>query len=111
MSFGEAQLPDGAARSDEFFGDIEAYYGTLDISLPVNNPDNLPYSLDVGYQGCADQGLCYPPEVSSFTLNKAVATDSDLVRNSSIFSRRLRLNIYALRTAHAAHFNRCSASW
>ncbi len=78
VSFGEAQLPDGAARSDEFFGDIEAYYGTLDISLPVNNPDNLPYSLDVGYQGCADQGLCYPPEVSSFALNKAIATDSSV---------------------------------
>lgn len=76
VSFGEAQLPDGAARSDEFFGDIEAYYGTLDITLPVNNPDNLPYSLDVGYQGCADQGLCYPPQVSSFALNKAVATGS-----------------------------------
>lgn len=76
VSFGEAQLPDGVARSDEFFGDIEAYYGTLNISLPVNNPDNLPYSLDIGYQGCADQGLCYPPEVSSFTLNNAIATDS-----------------------------------
>ncbi|MBP7189174.1 MAG: protein-disulfide reductase DsbD, partial [Thiopseudomonas sp.] len=48
VSFGDAQLPDGMARSDEFFGDIEAYYGTLDITLPVDNPDNLPYTLDVG---------------------------------------------------------------
>ena len=51
VSFGEPQLPDGEARSDEFFGDIEAYYGSLDIILPVTNPDNLPYTLDVGYQG------------------------------------------------------------
>ncbi len=69
VSFGDPQLPDGIARHDEFFGDIEAYYGTLDITLPVNNPDNLPYTLDVGYQGCADKGLCYPPEVHSFALN------------------------------------------
>lgn len=74
VSFGEPQLPDGQARSDEFFGDIEAYYGTLDIILPVINPDNLPYTLDVGYQGCADQGLCYPPEVMSFELNKPIST-------------------------------------
>ena len=33
VSFGDAQLPNGKARSDEFFGDIEAYYGTLDITL------------------------------------------------------------------------------
>ncbi len=77
VSFGDALLPEGEARSDEFFGDIEAYYGNLDITLPVNNPDNLPYILDVGYQGCADKGLCYPPEVSSFELNSAAATKSE----------------------------------
>lgn len=77
VSFGEPQLPDGEARSDEFFGDIEAYYGSLDIILPVTNPDNLPYTLDVGYQGCADQGLCYPPEVLSFDLNQPVSSASD----------------------------------
>lgn len=76
VSFGEPQLPDGEARSDEFFGDIEAYYGSLDIILPVINPDNLPYTLDVGYQGCADLGLCYPPEVLSFELNQPVNSSS-----------------------------------
>lgn len=76
VSFAEAQLPDGKARSDEFFGDIEAYYGTLDIELTVNNPDNLPYTLDVGYQGCADKGLCYPPETHSFELNNTMTAVS-----------------------------------
>ncbi len=78
VSFGDAQLPNGKARSDEFFGDIEAYYGTLDITLPVNNPENLPYTLDVGYQGCADKGLCYPPEVHSFALNSPVSSASSV---------------------------------
>lgn len=76
VSFGEPLLPDGEERSDEFFGDIEAYYGSLDITLPVTNPDNLPYTLDVGYQGCADLGLCYPPEVLSFELNQPVSTSA-----------------------------------
>lgn len=76
VSFGAAQLPDGEARTDEFFGDIEAYYGTLDIILPVNNPNKLPYILDVGYQGCADQGLCYPPEIRSFEFNSSAPARS-----------------------------------
>lgn len=75
---GDPQLPDGIARHDEFFGDIEAYYETLDITLPVNNPDNRPYTLDVGYQGCADKGLCYPPEVHSFALNSPNSPNSSV---------------------------------
>lgn len=74
VSFAETELPDGQARTDEFFGDIEAYYGTLDVELKVINPDDLPYILDIGYQGCADKGLCYPPETHSFQLNQAAAT-------------------------------------
>lgn len=69
VNLGEAQLPEGLARSDQFFGDIEAYYGSLEVILPIANPDDLPYILDVGYQGCADLGLCYPPETHSFKLN------------------------------------------
>ena len=76
VTFGEAQLRKGEERSDEFFGEIEAYYGSLDVTLPVNNPDNLPYTLDVGYQGCADQGLCYPPETHSFVLNNTAAAST-----------------------------------
>ena len=65
---GEAQLPEGVQKTDEYFGEIEAYYGVLDINLPVQNPDNRPFTLQVGYQGCADKGLCYPPETQSFRI-------------------------------------------
>jgi len=71
VDLGTAQLPDGQARTDPFFGDVEAYYGTVEVTLPIDNPNNLPYTLDVGYQGCADLGLCYPPEIHSFKLNNA----------------------------------------
>ncbi|MBF6624798.1 MAG: protein-disulfide reductase DsbD [Pseudomonas stutzeri] len=79
---GEAQLPEGVQKTDEYFGEIEAYYGVLDINLPVQNPDNRPFTLQVGYQGCADKGLCYPPETQSFRIAAdgtpaAVGTSSD----------------------------------
>nr|WP_024306842.1 protein-disulfide reductase DsbD [Pseudomonas sp. P818] len=62
LALGEAELPAGQAKHDEFFGDVEVYYGVLDIRLPLDNPDERPLRLQVGYQGCADKGLCYPPE-------------------------------------------------
>lgn len=58
-----AEMPAGINHHDEFFGDVEVYYNTLTttISLPASvNSDS--YQLQIQYQGCADAGLCYPPQ-------------------------------------------------
>lgn len=68
VTVGEAQLPAGEQKTDDYFGDVEVYYGVLDIELPVLNPEARPFSLQVSYQGCADKGLCYPPETESFDI-------------------------------------------
>jgi thioredoxin:protein disulfide reductase len=62
VGLGEAVLPAGLAKTDEYFGEIEAYYGIVEIDIPLDNPQGQPFDLHVGYQGCADKGLCYPPE-------------------------------------------------
>lgn len=68
VGLGAAQLPAGEAKFDEYFGDVEVYYGVLDIELPLENPDNRPFNLNVSYQGCADKGLCYPPETEQLKI-------------------------------------------
>ncbi len=68
VEIGVAQLPDGVSKVDDYFGEIEAYYGILDIEIPITNPDNRPFVLQVSYQGCADKGLCYPPETESLSI-------------------------------------------
>lgn len=62
LAKGEAVLPAGEPKHDEYFGDVEVYYGITDVELPIDNPIDLPFTVHVGYQGCADKGLCYPPE-------------------------------------------------
>ena len=68
VALGEARMPAGQQKTDDYFGEVEVYYGVLDIELPVQNPKNRPFTLKVGYQGCADKGLCYPPETESFSI-------------------------------------------
>jgi len=68
---GEALLPAGKAKHDEYFGDVEVYYGVTDVEVPLANPSGQAFSLKVTYQGCADQGLCYPPETASFAIDGA----------------------------------------
>lgn len=62
LAKGEAVLPAGKPKHDEYFGDVEVYYGITDVELPLDNPIDLPFTVHVSYQGCADKGLCYPPE-------------------------------------------------
>lgn len=68
IALGDAVLPAGEAKTDDYFGDVEVYHGALDVQLPLNNPQQRPFTLQVTYQGCADKGLCYPPETQSFSI-------------------------------------------
>ncbi len=68
VTIGDATLPEGKHKTDDYFGEVEVYYGVLDVDVPVRNPQGLPFKLQVGYQGCADKGLCYPPETESFDI-------------------------------------------
>ena len=52
-------LPNGKHKHDEYFGDVETYYGELEINVPVSSGN---FEINVQYQGCADAGLCYPPQ-------------------------------------------------
>ncbi len=72
VSLGAAQLPKGEQKHDEYFGDVEVYHGILDVELP--RTDQRPFTLAVTYQGCADKGLCYPPETERLSIDGNGAT-------------------------------------
>lgn len=74
VEIGEPALPAGEAKTDDYFGEVEVYYGILDIQLPVRNPNDRPFTLNVTYQGCADKGLCYPPETESLQIGQDAPT-------------------------------------
>ncbi|WP_256669881.1 protein-disulfide reductase DsbD [Pseudomonas sp. OIL-1] len=58
----EVILPDGEHKTDEYFGDVEVYYDRLEVLLELDPGSEAGRQLKVGFQGCADAGLCYPPE-------------------------------------------------
>ena len=56
-------FPEGEIHEDEFFGQQEIYRGNFVIALPYTRASTAE-TLDLGLrlQGCADIGLCYPPQ-------------------------------------------------
>ncbi len=55
-------LQKGKEKQDPTFGKVTAYYHEVDISIPVISPTSGSIEVQVGYQGCADKGLCYIPQ-------------------------------------------------
>lgn len=58
-------LPDGSV------GDVEVYHDRVDLTLPLLRGSSAPteVTLIAKYQGCAEIGICYPPQTQRVTLS------------------------------------------
>ena len=73
---GTLQMPRGDRHHDEFFGDVETYRKALRAVLPGEaGADASRIVLKVKYQGCADAGVCYPPQTRTVAVALPAATD------------------------------------
>ena len=78
-TLGEPQLPAGHVKFDQTFQkNLETYRSEVVIHVPVKQASG-PFELAVTSQGCADEGICYPPaehvvKVSGDALGAATST-------------------------------------
>ena len=70
FSLSSPVFPQGQEKQDETFGKIEVYYDTVLIRLPVERQSSgtLPVVLKIKSQGCADVGVCFPPQTQVVRL-------------------------------------------
>ena len=62
-------LPAGKLKEDPFFGKVDTYRGTVVVVLPLTTPQSgRSITVVADSQGCADQGVCYPPNQQKVTL-------------------------------------------
>lgn len=64
VALGSPTIPKGKIKQDEFFGLVETHRGQIDIVVPItaNSGDAGSMELLIGNQGCADIGVCFPPQ-------------------------------------------------
>ena len=62
VTLDEPVLPEGTFTNDEFMGDVYVFRDQLVFEVPLNAPYAGPLDIELIFQGCADAGLCYPPE-------------------------------------------------
>jgi thiol:disulfide interchange protein DsbD len=73
---GQLDLPKGKSKYDEFFGESEVYYDEVigRLAIARATPEAMDLELEIGYQGCADGGLCYLPQTTVITVSLPEAT-------------------------------------
>ena len=68
VKLGTPAIPPGTVKYDQTFEkDVETYKGTLTIRIPVEGSG--AFTLTATSQGCADAGLCYPPQDHTASLS------------------------------------------
>ncbi|WP_242470247.1 protein-disulfide reductase DsbD [Allochromatium vinosum] len=76
VALGAVERPAGTLKHDSVLpdgsiGDVRIYQGRLDLTVPLRRAATAPtdVTLVVKYQGCAEIGICYPPQTQRLALN------------------------------------------
>ncbi len=65
-----APFPEGEHNHDAYYGDVTVYRDQLELEIyyDINLPAGTRIQATLSYQGCADLGLCYPPETTPISF-------------------------------------------
>ncbi|WP_448217983.1 protein-disulfide reductase DsbD [Endozoicomonas sp. 2B-B] len=79
---GEPIFPKGKQKYDiNFEQDMEVFPKNVTVKIPVKSSESEP-QFQIRFQGCADAGLCYPPQTLTITLPNPHVSSNDRVRSS-----------------------------
>jgi thiol:disulfide interchange protein DsbD len=78
VQLGAPKFPRGELHTDAFFGRTETYREKVSITLPVSGAASR-ITLVATSQGCADAGVCYPPQKQRVALDLAAPGSSSPV--------------------------------
>ncbi len=73
-AFDNITLPEGKPKTDEIFGDVIVYFHNVRLNLPVSSVPLVDTLLEVRYQGCIEDTLCYPPTKKVFDFSSPQPT-------------------------------------
>ncbi|MGK0270544.1 MAG: thiol:disulfide interchange protein DsbD [Cocleimonas sp.] len=72
ITLGEAIIPDGKIKDDPGFGRVETYRKQVAIEIPLMRDASaskaITLSVKTVSQGCADAGICYPPQKKTLKI-------------------------------------------
>lgn len=73
-------FPQAETKNDPFFGEIEIYRDEVVIEIPILKDNNTPdiITLFAKSQGCADIGVCFPPQTQQILVGMSNSADNPM---------------------------------
>lgn len=86
VALGDFQLPKPKIKKDSIkpdgtIGDVAVFLHEIDLPTPVVRTatgESTDVVLTVKYQGCADRGICYPPQTQTVNLTLPAITNATI---------------------------------
>ncbi len=77
-------LPRGEAKEDPTFGKTEVFHAPVQalVRLQRESPGRIALVLNVGFQGCSEKGLCYPPATRQIPVALEAQSDAQAPKSS-----------------------------
>jgi thioredoxin:protein disulfide reductase len=82
VKLGKPDITRGQVKDDPYLGKTEVLHDELGIRIPLERRNALAtdVELEIGYQGCAEKGICYPPTTKKVSLRlPAAGTDKPAI--------------------------------
>lgn len=83
---GEPLFPEGKQKYDiNFEQNMEVFPENVTVRIPVKSTESEP-QFQIRFQGCADAGLCYPPQTLNISARNPNVTSAGLIESSETTS-------------------------
>jgi thioredoxin:protein disulfide reductase len=69
---GKLRFPEATEHDNPILGHFSAYDKPLQLGIPVLSARTPHVELQIKYQGCAEQGYCYPPQTRLMSVDLGV---------------------------------------
>jgi len=95
ITLGTPIFPKGKIKEDPAFGTVETYRHNVSIEIPITrtSPDPVTLSLKTKSQGCADIGVCYPPQKKTLTLKLAANETAPPANTTTVDAAKKPFNL------------------
>jgi thiol:disulfide interchange protein DsbD len=73
----DVQFPAGEIKQDAAFGKMEVFHHDFTVRVSLAGQSSAAGVLQLSYQGCSEQGVCYAPISKSVSLGKQTTAPQD----------------------------------
>ena len=87
VQLGQPTWPAGVDHVDEHFGDVVVYFDQVELPLPMRRANGTAQSLPLTaeFQGCKENGICYPVMQRTVDVDLPAATTDQLASAAASF--------------------------